>query len=195
MSAGIDQPWLLVETSPINMRDASNRARLAGNATTEAPQMVTTKPPEDTTYLQWRKPTAYLTHGRIEQPDPLGLFLLAKEGFEIDDVRSMVSASDLYSSLGIIKRIVGTRTSKVRRHNEASTPARLNAQQSAVAYQFAKALEHAINVFGTIALAEEWLARPCRHLAGNAPVDVIDIYFGFRAVEDYLERVELGVYQ
>lgn len=177
------------------MRDASNRARLAGNATTEAPQMVTTKSPEDTTYLQWRKPTAYLTHGRIEQPDPLGLFLLAKEGFKIDDVRSMVSASELYSSLGIIKRIVGTRSSKVRRHNEASTPARLNAQQSAVAYQFAKALEHAINVFGTIGLAEEWLARPCRYLAGNAPVDVIDIHFGFSAVEDYLERIELGVYQ
>jgi putative toxin-antitoxin system antitoxin component (TIGR02293 family) len=157
--------------------------------------MVTSQSREDITYTQLRKPTDYLTHDRIEHPDQLGLFLLAKEGFAIDDVRSMVSASVLYSSLGIINRIVRTRSPKVHRQGDASTPARLNAQQSAVAYQFARALEHAITVFGTMKLAEEWLARPCRYLAGNAPVDMIDIHFGFRAVEDYLERVELGVYQ
>lgn len=156
--------------------------------------MVTTKSLEDTTHTQLRTPTAYLTHERIEQHDQLGLFLLAKNGFAIDDVRSMVSTSELYSSLRIINRIIGTRNPRGHRQSDA-TPARLNAQQSAVAYQFARALEHAIAVFGTMRLADEWLARPCRHLAGNSPVDMIDIHFGFRAVEDYLERVELGVYQ
>src|SRR3546814_4614172 len=34
-------------------------------------------------------------------------------------------------------------------------PAHLNSQQSAVAFQYAKVLEHAMNVFGTQKLAEE----------------------------------------
>ena len=68
-------------------------------------------------------------------------------------------------------------------------------QKSAVAFQFAKVLEHATTVFGTQRLAEEWLDRPCKHLAGNVPLDLIDNSLGFQVVEDYLERVELGVYQ
>jgi len=74
-------------------------------------------------------------------------------------------------------------------------PAHLNSQQSAVAFQYAKVLEHAMNVFGTQKLAEEWLGRPCKHLDGDVPLDVIDNPFGFQAVEDYLERIEYGVYQ
>lgn len=49
--------------------------------------------------------------------------------------------------------------------------------------------------FGTLWLAEEWLAKPCRYLAGNIPLDLVGNPFGFQAVEDYLERVELVVYQ
>src|SRR3546814_6105491 len=57
-------------------------------------------------------------------------------------------------------------------------PAHLNSQQSAVAFQYAKVLEHAMNVFGTQKLAEEWLGRPCKHLDGDVPLDVIDNPFG-----------------
>lgn len=35
----------------------------------------------------------------------------------------------------------------------------------------------------------------CRHIAGNAPLDLIDNVLGFQLVEAYLERIELGVYQ
>lgn len=54
-------------------------------------------------------------------------------------------------------------------------------QKSAVAFQFAKVLEHATTVFGTQRLAEEWLDRPCKHLAGNVPLNLIDNpILGFR---------------
>ena len=64
-----------------------------------------------------------------------------------------------------------------------------------MAFQFARVLEHAISVFGSLKLAEEWLGRPCRYLDGEVPLDVIDNPIGFQTVEDYLQRIEYGVYQ
>lgn len=143
-----------------------------------------------------RKPTEYLTQIRIEQLSQLSIFLLAKEGFALKDVHAMVSISDLYSSSKVIERIVGkpARTKQNKKSDE-STTARLSVLQSAIAFQYAKVLEHAATVFGTLLLAEEWLAKPCRHLAGHIPLDLVDNPLGFQVVEDYLERVELGVYQ
>jgi len=56
-------------------------------------------------------------------------------------------------------------------------------------------LEHATTVFGTLRLAEEWLAKPCRRLDDDTPLDLVGNPVGFQVIEDYLERVELGVYQ
>jgi len=50
-------------------------------------------------------------------------------------------------------------------------------------------------VFGSQPLAEEWLGRPSQFLRGGVPLDMIDNPVGFQAVEDYLERIEYGVYQ
>lgn len=127
----------------------------------------------------------------MEQLSQLDLLVLAQAGFALEDVQAMVSVSKLYTSLGIIKRIVGTR----RGRGSAPKAGLLTVQQGAVAFQFAKALEHATTVFGTLQLAEEWLGRPCRHLSGQIPLDLIDNSLGFQVVEDYLERIELGVYQ
>ena len=63
-----------------------------------------------------------------------------------------------------------------------------------VEIRYAKVLEHAINVFGSQQLAEEWLGRPCKFLEGGVPLDMLDNPIGFRAVEDYLDRVQYGVY-
>ncbi|MBJ2182496.1 DUF2384 domain-containing protein [Pseudomonas veronii] len=146
-----------------------------------------------------RKPTEYLTHVRIEQLSELNIFLLAKEGFALKDVESMVSLSELYLSLRVIGQIVGKpdrpKQSKSKSKSNESTSGRLSPLQSAIAFQYAKVLEHATTVFGTLRLAEEWLAKPCRYLAGNIPLDLVGNPLGFKAVEDYLERVELGVYQ
>jgi hypothetical protein len=44
-----------------------------------------------------RKPTDYLTQVRTEQLSQLSIFLLAKDGFALQDVRAMVSISKLYA--------------------------------------------------------------------------------------------------
>lgn len=71
----------------------------------------------------------------------------------------------------------------------------MNAHQSAVAFQYARALEQAIVVFGSQALAEAWLGRPCRQLHDYVPLDMVENAIGFHVVESYLQRVGMGVYQ
>lgn len=141
-----------------------------------------------------RRPTEYLFQSDSDQLSPVMVYRLTVKGFDLKDVQDMLAISDLYSTKKIMSRIVGKSIRTIQRQG-SKQPVHLNSQQSAVAFQYAKVLEHAINVFGTQKLAEEWLGRPCKYLDGDVPLDVIDNPVGFQAVEDYLERIEYGVYQ
>lgn len=80
---------------------------------------------------QVRKPTEYLTQARIDELSQFSIFLLAKEGFTLQDVRAMVSTSKLYASSKVIERIVGKpRHKKIGKNDDGAF--RLNAFQSAV---------------------------------------------------------------
>ena len=138
-----------------------------------------------------RRPTEYLFQSDADQLSPVMIYRLTVKVFDVKDV---LAISNLYSTKKIMRRIVGKPIRTIQRQG-SKQPAHLNSQQSAVAFQYAKVLEHAINVFGTQKLAEEWLGRPCKYLDGDAPLDVIDNPMGFQTVEDYLERIEYGVYQ
>lgn len=142
-----------------------------------------------------RRPTEYLLHIDAGQLSPMMVYRLTVKGFPLKAVQEMLSISVLYSNQKIMSRIVGKSVRTLQRQGSTKQPAQLNSQQSAVALQYAKVLEHAINVFGTQNLAEEWLGRPCKYLDGDVPLEVIDNPIGFQAVEDYLERIEYGVYQ
>jgi putative toxin-antitoxin system antitoxin component (TIGR02293 family) len=142
-----------------------------------------------------RRPTEYLLRADTGQLSSVMIYRLTLQGFALKDVQDMLSMSLLYSTQKVISRIVGRSVRTIQRQGSSKQPAQLNAQQSAVAFQYAKVLEHATSVFGTQKLAEEWLGRPCKYLDGDVPLDVIDNPIGFQTVEDYLERVALGVYQ
>lgn len=141
-----------------------------------------------------RKPTEYLLRRDIDQMSPIMVYKLTAKGFAYKDVQDMLSISVLLSNKKIMSRIVGRSVRTLQRKGEKH-PANLSPQQSAIAFQYAKILEHAIKVFGTQELAEEWLGRPCKYLEGDVPLDVIDNPVGYQAVEDYLEWIEYGVYQ
>lgn len=141
-----------------------------------------------------RRPTEYLLREEPGLLSPVMVYRLTAKGFELKDVQAMLALSELYSTRKIMSRIVGKSVRTLQRQGSKQS-AHLNAQQSAVAFQFARVLEHAIEVFGSLSLAEEWLGSPCKYLDGDVPLDVIDNPVGFQAVEDYLERIEHGVYQ
>lgn len=141
------------------------------------------------------KPTEFLIGVHPVPPSSLRLYLLVRVGFALTDVKAMVSSSALYARADIMKRIVGKSTRTIQRKAQQGGGARLNARQSALAFQYAQALDQAIAVFGSQPQAEAWLARPCRHLADYVPLDMVESAVGFKAVVSYLKRVEMGVYQ
>jgi len=71
----------------------------------------------------------------------------------------------------------------------------LSPNHEATRTEYEKLLARAITVFGTQSLAEEWLIRPCRHLNQIVPIETLDDPDQRRTVEEYLERIEFGVYQ
>lgn len=141
------------------------------------------------------KPTEYLTHAKIEELSELHIFLLVREGFALKDVQAMIALSELYLSSKLIERITGKLGRPKQGKGAESTIGRLSSLQSAIAFQYAKVLEHATTVFGALRLAEEWLAKPCRRFDDNTPLDLAGNPVGFQVIENYLERVELGIYQ
>ena len=141
-----------------------------------------------------QKPTEVLLRGRKGDTRML-IIQYTQEGFDLNDVRDMLSTSKLYMEYGLVQRITGKSVRTVQRLAKETKPVRLNQQQSTIAFQYAHALEHAINVFGDQLLAEDWLRKPCKYLEGNIPLELIDNSLGFQVVEDYLTRIEHGVYQ
>lgn len=141
-----------------------------------------------------KTPTEVLLHGR-KSDTPLEIIRYTQEGFDLSDVREMLEISALYMASGLVERITGKSVRTVQRLTKETATVRLNQQQSTVAFQYAQTLEHAINVFGSQPLAEDWLKKPCKYLDGNIPLLLIDNALGYLVVEGYLTRIEHGVYQ
>jgi len=142
-----------------------------------------------------RKPIEYLSRKDPNELSLLDVLRLAEEVFIWEDVESMLSASELYQSSGIIKRITGRSAQAIRKQVVADQTLSLSSQQSVLTYQYAKVLESATSAFGSQRLAEEWLGRPCKPLAGIVPLDAIENAIGFQVVEEYLKLIVQGVYQ
>jgi len=157
--------------------------------------MVSTEPLTTETRPTQRMPTEYLLGRYTGDISQVMTYRLIAQGFDQKDVLEMLSISDLYLKNNIINRILDKSTRTLQRQSRNIHTTLLTKQQSAVAFQYAKILELAIGVFGNQTLAEEWLGRPCKFLEGDMPLDVIDNTFGFQTVEDYLRRIEHGVYQ
>ncbi|MET3581546.1 putative toxin-antitoxin system antitoxin component (TIGR02293 family) [Mesorhizobium robiniae] len=79
-----------------------------------------------------------------------------------------------------------------RRKDAPSKP--LNQDQSGRTWKFAEILSKATDVFGSQAEAEQWLERPAIGLDQRRPIDLLATPAGVELVEDYLKRLEYGVY-
>lgn len=139
------------------------------------------------------KPTEHLFPNAIDQYNPMSIYAALKDGFALKDVQAMISISQLYTSSLILEKIIGGSQRECRRAVQRN--AKLSAQKSAVVFQYARGLELAISVFGSRHQADQWLGRPCKYLDDIIPAEALENYFGYLAVEAYLENIRYGVYQ
>ena len=77
---------------------------------------------------------------------------------------------------------------------KAAPRTRLPVNESERLWRFAEILAHATRVFDSQAEAEQWLDRPAIGLDQRKPIDLLKTHPGARLVEEYLTRIEHGVY-
>ena len=70
----------------------------------------------------------------------------------------------------------------------------LSPDQSGRTWKFAEILARATSVFGDRQAAEEWLERPAIGLDQRRPMDLLATPAGLQLVEEFLQRLEYGVY-
>ncbi|MNG00596.1 hypothetical protein D3C84_835380 [compost metagenome] len=133
-----------------------------------------------------------LLSGKISD-DRMDIYRAVKNGFSLQSVLNMIENSTVYKQSGVLSKIVGasdrTLARRLKTPNEALTP-----EQSTRALNYAEVLEKATGVLGSRELAEQWMVKPARGLDGETPIDLISNSVGYELVNDFLTRMEYGVY-
>jgi|SRR6516165_6038775 putative toxin-antitoxin system antitoxin component (TIGR02293 family) len=92
-----------------------------------------------------------------------------------------------------LEKAIGMSLRTFQRHKDA--PAKpLSQEQSGRTWKFAEILANATSVLGSQEAAERWLECPAIGLDQRRPIDLLGTPAGVELVEDFLERLEYGVY-
>ncbi len=93
---------------------------------------------------------------------------------------------DFESALGMSERTFQRHKSDLSRT--------LSKEQSARTWVFARILMRATAVFGSQDAAEKWMIEPAIGLDDQRPIDLLTTPAGSELVEEFLERLDFGVY-
>ncbi|MBI2740596.1 MAG: DUF2384 domain-containing protein [Rhodospirillales bacterium] len=92
-----------------------------------------------------------------------------------------------------VLNVIGFAARSWQRH-KGDTKGHLNTERSSRAWKFAEILTKATKVFGSQEEAERWLDQPATGLNRQRPIDLLKTQTGTELVEEFLERLEYGVY-
>lgn len=107
---------------------------------------------------------------------------------EFDSLREMLGLS-----VEEMARKVGISVATLSRRRAKAEP--LDRDHSDRLMRYARLYWLSVDFFnGDMASGRDWLKRPARALAGQAPLDFAETEMGAREVEDLLGRLEYGVY-
>ncbi|KZM47723.1 antitoxin Xre/MbcA/ParS toxin-binding domain-containing protein [Labrenzia sp. OB1] len=116
------------------------------------------------------------------------------KGLPADALLHLVSAVTFLERGDALKKAIGLSLRTLQRHKAKSAPQLLSVEQSNRAWRFAEIFAHAIDVMGSEEAAEIWMNKPAIGLSNRKPVDLLATSAGVEAVEEYLTRLEYGVY-
>lgn len=90
-------------------------------------------------------------------------------------------------------KAIGMSHRTYQRHTSTSVK-QLNSEQSGRTWKLAEILAKAASIFGSKEEAEQWLERPAIGLNQRKPIDLLATPAGVELVEEFLVRLEYGVY-
>jgi putative toxin-antitoxin system antitoxin component (TIGR02293 family) len=125
--------------------------------------------------------------------DPLDAHELLLRGLPAKALTCLIGNLRVIRGAASLDKVLGMslRTFQRRRDEPASL---LTPEQSGRAWKFAEILAKATAIFGSQEDAERWIERPATGLNQRRPIDLMATPAGVALVEDFLERLEYGVY-
>ncbi len=122
-------------------------------------------------------------------PAPDKVIRIVQEGLEFAELESLREQLDLPLD-GLAEQLGLSRATLHRR----KASGRLTSDESDKVLRFARLLGQAVQLFGGIEQARQWLKAPQRGLGGAVPLDYAQTETGAREVENLLGRIDYGVY-
>ncbi|MSP01330.1 MAG: DUF2384 domain-containing protein [Acetobacteraceae bacterium] len=125
--------------------------------------------------------------------NPLDVHEMILKGFPGRGLKSLIEGLVSLDRTASLEKAVGISLRTFQRVKEAPER-RLSPEQSGRTWKFAEILARATTVLGSREEAERWLERPATGLNQQRPIDLLSTPAGVRLVEEFLSRVEFGVY-
>lgn len=94
---------------------------------------------------------------------------------------------------GDVVGVLGISTRTLRRQKDSPKKA-MPVDLASKTWEFAETLAKATSVFGGQEEAERWMSRPAMGLDGQRPIDLLQTLQGAELVNEFLGRLEYGVY-
>lgn len=146
--------------------------------------------------LQARRVTELLGGKKVFPSSPrdaLDVHDMLLQGLPFVALHHLIDNLIVIGKTAVLEGVVGMslRTFQ-RRMNRPSKP--LNPEESGRAWKFASILSKATAVFASQAEAEHWMQHPATGLNQRRPIDLLATVVGVEIVEEFLDRLEYGVY-
>jgi putative toxin-antitoxin system antitoxin component (TIGR02293 family) len=124
--------------------------------------------------------------------DPLAAHQMLERGLPNTAIKHLLDGMTTLAQKSI-EGAIGM-SERTRQRREKHPTELLSQDQAGRTWKFAEILTSAISVFGSRAAAEQWLAEPATGLDQYRPIDLLTTPAGVELVEDFLGRIEYGVY-
>ncbi|MFT6015091.1 MAG: putative toxin-antitoxin system antitoxin component (TIGR02293 family) [Candidatus Azotimanducaceae bacterium] len=139
-------------------------------------------------------PLSTLLKGRVRADDHFALYSLTEKGFAVRDVKRLFGSVSSAKTRSIMVLTIGMSEPTWQRrmmHPEEL----LNPEQSARTFRLVQVLARAEELFGSRDDAERWMTEPAMGLEGRKPIFLLTNPVGYDLVDEFLTRMEYGVYQ
>ncbi len=98
------------------------------------------------------------------------------------------------ANVGTLDKTIGLSVRTLQRRKKEPQDNILSVEQSNRTWKFAEILGRATDILGSKEEAEAWMNAPALGLDQRKPIDLLATAVGLEAIEDYLTRIEYGVY-
>ena len=125
---------------------------------------------------------------------PLDVHEVLARGLPAAALQRLVDNLVVIHSPAALEQAIGMSVRTIQRRKKSGAKKPLSREQSGRTWKFAEILAKATAVLGSQQEAEQWLERPAIGLEQRRPIDLLATPAGAKIVEDFLTRVEFGVY-